>query len=458
MIRAFVFMLKVALLIAATIWVADRPGTVSIEWMGKSETYHLGVVLLVLIYTMLLANLIFLLLKSIGDFPADFRDYRKRVRRDKGYRALTLGLTAVAAGDAREAGQQAQKAVKFLPDDTGLPLLLKAQSERLDGREDDARLTFAALLEDKDAAFLGVRGLLQAALDMENYSKALELGHEALKLHPKQPWILKVVYDLEIKTRDWERAREILKRAEKAGAIDSDKACSDRVAMLLAEGDRNLQDDKRQNAFDKFKKANGIDGAFVPAAARLARLYIQKGHRRKAVSTIEKAWKAGPHPELVPLWILAAPKSKNKHGDSKSRIKWLEHLRDLNPKSAEARIALAREAMDDELWGEARAHLSTAEELEPSKRVYLMMAELEEHLSGDEEAPLVWLDKADDAPPERQWVCSETGRVYPVWAPVADPHGSFNTIEWTHPEEGSAASLMLSDGTTGGVFLESPKS
>jgi len=345
MIRALLFMVKLGLLVALIVWVAERPGSVTIEWMEYTFNLQMGVFLTIAVFTLLVAIFLYGLIRGVTGFPKSLRKYTAHMRREKGYRALTLGLTAVAAGDAKSAGYQAQRATKFLPGDTGLPVLLKAQAARMEGREEEARENFALLLENKDAAFLGVRGLLQAALDRDNYPKALELAREALTLHPKQPWILRVVYDLEIKTRDWPAARSTLYRAEKAGAIDAQKAGSDRIAMLVAESDRALLEERREEALTKLKKAYRFDPSFAPVVTRLAKLYIQRRHRRKAVSVVEKAWKLQPHPEFIPIWDLAQPKSKkNKALDPMSRLRWFERLPALKPEDAQGQMAAARAA------------------------------------------------------------------------------------------------------------------
>ncbi len=445
MIRAVLFMVKVGLLVAAAVWVAERPGSISVEWLDYTFTIHVGLFLILLLVTMVLGMFLFRFLKTIADSPKTFSRYKQRRRREKGYRALTLGLTAVAAGDTKSAAYQAYRAGKFLPGDTGLPLLLKAQAARLEGREEEARESFAALLENKDAAFLGVRGLLQAALDLQNHPKALELAREALKLHPKQPWILRVVYDLEIKMKDWSAARKTLYRVEKSGALPAEKANSDRVAMLLAEADLDLENGFREEAFQKLKKAHKYDPLFIPAVQRLAKLYIQRRARRRAVTIIEKAWKGCPHPELVPLWDLAMP--ENKSGDPMVRLKWFERLLALNTESAEGQMAVARAAMDDGLWGEARSYLKMAERIKPSVRLYKMLAELEEREARNEEAVKKWLEKAAEAPQDKQWICRETGRTYSEWMPVAQPHGSFNTIVWDYPQAAMQDHILPSDET-----------
>lgn len=187
MIKALWFALRTGLFIAAAVWIADQPGDVRIDWKDYTFTLQLGFFLLLIVVAIMLSIFLYRVIKTFVDFPRSLGRYNEIRRKEKGYEALTIGLTAVAAGDARVALAQAKKTRKFMPEDTGLPLLLQAQAARLDGREEDAARSFTALLEDKNASFLGVRGLLQRALDGDDPAAALSMARKALDLHPKQP-------------------------------------------------------------------------------------------------------------------------------------------------------------------------------------------------------------------------------------------------------------------------------
>jgi HemY protein len=433
MIKALWFMTKIGLLALLAVWIAGRPGFVRLEWLDYAFTVHVGLFLLMAMFTILLAIFVYSVIRTIAALPRTLRQYREKRRREKGYRALTRGLTAVAAGDVKTAVHEAERASSFLKgEDNSLSLLLEAQAARLDRREDDARRSFVKLLAHKDAAFLGVRGLLQAALDTHDYARALDLARQALKLHPKQPWILRLVYDLELRQRQWARARDLLGRAQRAGAVPPEKATRDRVAMLLAEADDDLQKGLHEEALKKTKKAARTAPGFVPASLRLARLYIQAGQRRQAIHTLERAWKAAPHPAYVPLWqaLIAPEKTKKPVG----RLQWFEKLLTLNPDTAAGQMAAGQIAMEDGLWGEARHFLMRTEEIEPSADLYKLRAELETRASNDPKAAQDWLEKAATAKTGKAWVCRESGRIYEEWIPVALPHGSFNTIEWSSPD------------------------
>lgn len=434
MIRALWFLLKAALLIGAALWVAEHPGTVQLDWMDYKITIHIGLFLLGFLALLWLSMVLYRVIWSFISFPASLRRYREIKRKEKGYKALTLGLTAVAAGDAKTAAYQAYRTTRFLPDDTGLPLLLQAQAARMDGRAEDAQDSFKRLLENKDAGFLGVRGLLQTALDQGRYEEALTLARQGLDSYPKQQWLLTSVYDLEVRLERWDEARATLKRMEKAGACTPEKAQSDRIALWLAEagvgvGSHGIASHDGEARLKRLKRAYKDGPAFAPAALALAELYEERGQRRKAVSVLEKSWKKAPHPTLLPLWDRLAPVKKGPH----ARLRWYEHLLSLNPEHPESLLAAGQAAMHEGLWGEARTYLMKALDVQPSARIYNTLAELEDRSAHDEKAALHWREEAANAPAQPCWTCTQTGRLYERWLPVAYPHHAFNTIIWGVP-------------------------
>ncbi len=454
MLRAFWYIVKVGIFVAAVVWLAERPGTVRIDWMEYTFHIQMGFFLVLLLATILLAIFIYRVIQAVANIPRAWRRYRLITGREKGHRALALGLTAVAAGDVRAASFQALRAVKFLPHDKGMPLLLQAQAARLNGDEEEARRIFAQMLDNKDTAFLGVRGLLQGALEAKNHPKALDLARQGLKLYPRQKWVLRIVYDLEIRSRKWDEARKTLARAERAGAVLPAAARSDRAAMLMAEGEELLHSGLHAQAQQKFQAAHKIDPYFVPAVIVLARLYKQDGQRKKAARLVEKTWVKTDHAALAKLWPELIDESKGK--DALALLKWAEKLMTIRPGSAEAHLLMAQAAMDASLWGEARSHVEKAEEFCPDARIYKLRAEIEKRSTHDDAEALFWLEKAEAAPQPRVWVCSETGRVYDDWHAIAEPHGSFNTIVWDLADGRNTTTLPLRI-SGGDALLEAPR-
>ncbi|MFK7840144.1 MAG: heme biosynthesis protein HemY [Bdellovibrionales bacterium] len=430
MFRTLLFLVKVTLFVGVFIWLAEQEGSVRIDWLGYTINAHVGLFLAGLLTVILLSIFVYRVLKTFVDFPSSYRYYSEIRAKNKGYQALTRGLTAVAAGDTKAAIKHAGQARNLMPDDQGLPLLLEAQAARLEGRESDAQESFVSLLENKDTSFLGVRGLLQASMDAGDHKGALEMARRALRLHPKQPWILRTVYDLEIADRQWSAATQTLKRAERVGAIVKERALSDRVAMALAIALSAEEEGLHDVAVSQYRKAQTLDPLSIPAVLLSAEYFIRVEKPKKAISLIEKIWKKAPHAAFVDVWTRLMPNAHDT--DALQRLKWYEKLVSINPSNARIQVAAGTAASEAALWGEARKFFDSAEEIRPSKELYKALAFLEDKASGDEHASRLWLEKAADVAAERVWICRESGRVYPHWSPIAAPHGGFNTIEWNY--------------------------
>lgn len=430
MLRAVWFAVKVGLLVALAVWVAQRPGTIEIHWIGYEIRAQIGFVLLGALVALLFILALYRVLLAVFSMPKSLRRYRAEIRQGKGQRALALGLTAVAAGDSKLAAYHAHRTRKFMPEDKGLSVLLEGQAARLRGDDEAAGAAFETLLNNKDTAFLGLRGLLLAALESGDTGDALNLSRRALAMHPRQPWVLRMVYDLEIRQGHWQEARAILDSAVKNNAVDPARADRDRIAILLLQAEKELLDGQERAAFDLTKRAFAVDPGFVPAAAALARWYIGHGKRRVAIAVLEKSWRLSPHPDLVALWKELEPKGRVH--DSAARMAWYERLVALRPDSAEGQMAAAAAAIEERLWGSVQQYLERAEAAGPGPRLYRLKARLAQIQNRPEETALM-LRKADESPPEKAWICRETGHVYERWTPVAEPHGSFNSIVWDYP-------------------------
>ncbi|HEY0901039.1 MAG TPA: heme biosynthesis HemY N-terminal domain-containing protein [Micavibrio sp.] len=437
------FMIKTSVLVALGAWLWMRPGFVDLQFSTYDVHMKTGAALLGLYVGLLILLFVHRIYLALTDIPKAWRRYHERKRHVKGLQAISLGLSAVAAGDSKIASYQAYRARHLLPEDKGMALFLDAQAARMRGDVDAARAHFQQLIDNRDTAFLGLRGLMITAMEEGDVERALTLSRDALKLHPKQPWVLLLVYQLNIRTHHWTEAEKILKQAQKAKAIDYDRAQSDQVAICLQQSDDAYDRGEVQNAVRFAKKAHAIAPHFVPGALRLAKLYREEGHRRAAVKVIEACWRVTPHAELVPVWDSLTPDKKS--ADMAARLRWFERLVALKPDSVESQLAAARVAMEDGLWGEARQYLAMAEKLQPNARLYRLWAKFAERQHQPEESRH-WLEKATEARPDKVWVCAETGRVYDHWCAIAQPHGAFNSIVWEDPQ-GLAQSgrLLMAD-------------
>lgn len=431
MLRALWFFAQLAVVVCAGVWIAMQKGSVDLVWNNYSFSLNLGLFLLFLTVFTLAVVLFFRLIGMVLNVPASMTRRRKERNRQKGFSALTRGFVAIAAGDSKKATALARDVRYLLPHETGLPLLLEAQAARLRGDERAAQASFEQLLGDKDAAFFGIRGLVKSSLDVGDTQKALSYARTALEQNPKQPWILKSVYDLEIQSHQWEDAYRTLQKLSKHKVVDTNKIISDEIALLMILAQNDMASGNESGWKNKVERAHKLDATFVPAITALGHYWIERGKAGKVSSMVEKAWRITPHPDLALLWDKVSPMPKA--SDPLRRLRWFEKLMAINPDSADGKLAAAKVAMECGLNGQAREYLESALEIRPTVQAYRLFADLEEQTTHNALKVREWLEKAAQAAPDAVWYCSQTGVMYDHWAGVALPHGAFNSIVWGHP-------------------------
>lgn len=426
MIRSLWYFSKILIVIGLAVFLATQPGTVRIEWKEYVLTGHLGFLLVVSLAGFLLTVAVAGLAFRITSWPREFFRYRQNRRRTKGYQALIRSMVAAAAGDQKNSYYLAHRAQKFLPvEESGIPLLLQAHAAK--GQE-ESMTAYRALLGNAETVLLGMQGLMQKSILQGDFPAALVLAREAVKTQPKSYALLKTVYDLEIKNHVWNDALLTLNRAQAKGVLSKEEAQKDRKALFLILGDMARVAGRLGESIDFYKKAVREDPLFVPAVSRLARHYLDQGSRLRALYLIKKAWKEAPHPDYLPVWELLVPPAKTNQGAT--RYRWFEWVLEFHPDCSYAILALARVAVEEGLWGEARSALMQAEKIRPSRLVYQTWILLEERTTNKPDVIRQWMDRAAHALPDGVWVCSKTGRKFPVWIPVVEPEGFFNSLVW----------------------------
>ena len=437
-----------AVVVAAAIWFSDRPGNVSIEWQGWLIEMSVGRFVLATAIILAAALIVIGFLRVIRRAPGRIRESLRTSRRERGYRALTQGMVAVAAGDPDEANRQARRADVLLSEPP-LTMLLSAQAAQLNGDEDAASRYFNAMLERPETAFLGVRGLLIQAQKNNDRRGTLEYAEKAYRLQPKTPWVLNTIFDLQVAEGRWRAALSTLEEAVKRRAVTADAARDRRAAVLLGCSSEAEAGGDVDEALKFARRANTLAPAFLPAVLRTAELLVSAGKTRPATRMIQDAWGRMPHPDLARLY----GDMEKANGDSLKRVKRFERLLSFNTDHRESHIALAEAALAAELWGEARNHLEKAAGDDPQARVCRMMADLEDRAGDNPDAVRTWLLRASDAPPDAAWICADCGAAWGDWTPVCGNCQSLGTLDWEPPARAPAHGLHLAHAG-GGIVLD----
>jgi HemY protein len=480
MIRGLLGLIVFAVLVVVAVFFADHPGQVEIIWQGWQVGTSVGVLVAAALLAALAAALVFWVVSSILDSPRAFLRHRRERRRRAGYRALTQGMVAVAAGDSAEAQRCARKADTLLADPP-LTLLLSAQAAQLEGDDTAAKRFFTAMLDRPETEFLGLRGLLNQALRTGDRGTALRLTQRAMTLRPRTPWVIESRFELETRGGRWEAAHETLGQAAKRRLVAPERARHHRGVILyeLSLAAREAGDRRRTTKLAA--QAQALTPDLATPAAHYARSLLQDGRSGPAAKAVERAWRTAPHPELAEVY--------GSIYDSEpplARVKNIERLAAQNPVARESCLALAEAALDAQLWGEARRYLEQATAAAaapmvkperpppfasggafkanerndpgapapeaaaegdgnlagPTPRLCLLMARLEEAEHGSSSGMRKWLDRAVGAMPDPRYICASCGGESVEWRSLCPHCGGFDTLAWRTPAWAAAGGTL----------------
>ena len=435
MIRALVALMVVVAAAVAATWFARDPGQVAVDWRGwRLETSTGAAVVALLVLAALLAVLV-RLWSWLRRGPRRMGTTRDLERRRQGYRALSRGIVAVAAGDAEESGRWARRAEQLL-EEPPLTLLLSAQAAQLNGDDRAAERYFEAMLANAELEFLGLRGLLTLALRRGDSDTALGHARRAYRLRPGTEWIQSTLFELQVGARQWKQAEALLSDMGRRAAVPEQTTRRRRAILLLDHAAAAEHDGDSAAAARHAVRAHSAAPDFVPAAVTAARLFGSMGRSRRGARVIEETWRFAPHPDLASALGALWPED-----GAQKRRELLQRLDALSAGNPEVRIALARAALDAGDWEAARAHLAAVTGDAPEVRICRLWAELEDAEHGPGLAAREWLLRAAHGRPDAAWVCASCGRAGARWSPRCPHCGAFDTLAWGPAARGEPAAV-----------------
>jgi HemY protein len=420
MIRVVIFLVAAGLLALGVVWLADRPGQIAITWLGYRADTSVMVAVMAIFGVAIAAVMLWSLARFMLRSPKLFSLALRERKRRKGYEAISRGLIAIGAGDQRAAQRFAANAEKSLPGDP-LALLLRAQTAQLNGDRAGAEDAFRAMAGRSDTRLLGLRGLYVEAQRRNDPVAARLFAEQAAKDAPALAWAGQAVLEFRCAAGDWDGALAILEEHRKNGMLD--RAAWRRLrAVLLTARAIAAEEENRDAARTSALEATKLSPELVPAAALAGRLLAESGERRKAGKILETAWKANPD--------LAETYAHVRLSDSaRDRLSRVQALARMAPGNVEGTLATARAALDAREFAVARAALAPLA-AEPTQRVAMLMAELEE-LEGDTGRAREWMGRALHAARDPAWTAD--GYVSDRWLPVSPVTGRLDAFQWKVP-------------------------
>jgi len=421
MIRVVFFLIVVGALSLGAAWLADRPGDVVITWQGMRVETSLMVLGAAVVAAMALLALLWSLIRAILRSPIVLAHVLHNRRGVRAYEAISNGLIAVGSGDVSAARKFTADVNRIAPGEP-LALLLSAQSAQLAGDREGAERAFRAMASRADTKAFGLHGLFIEAQRRDDLAGARAFAEEAARTAPSLSWAGRAVLEFRCATGDWAGALALLERSR--SALDKATYRRQRAVMLTARA-LAAEDGDRDNAKAFALEATKLAPTLVPAATLAGRLLAEGGEPRKAARIVGKAWRANPHPDLAQTY------AELRFGDSaRDRLARVEALVRKTLGEVEGAVATARAALDAREFAKVRAALAPYLAA-PTKRIALLLADLERAERNDEGRAREWLARAVHAAPDPAWTAD--GYVSDRWLPVSPVTGRLDAFEWRVP-------------------------
>ena len=453
-------------------WLASQPGMLQLEWLGYQLEMRTSLAVALVVVLGLIVIFADRLLRGLLDLPGLLGRNLARRRAAQGHRALALGMIAVSAGEPAEARRQASRAQRLLSAPQ-LTDLLSAQAANLSGDHRAAGRYFTSLTGNADTAFLGHIGLARLALEDDRSDDALAEAQKALSLRPKSALAARQVMVLQAERGNWDAALPALNvmalnvptpqmTAPNTKAPNTKAGADDEDAQVIARHRAALNFLLAREGVPEFMGAESTGGGFMetgssgpvhsstahsstvnqlqtalaawpafwPAAILLADIHLAAAAPRKAVKSLEAAFRAMPHAAIATRLQTAW---NSNEGKTVARL--LKLVAASGDTAHEARSVVAAVALAHGLTGEAGRLIGEIPDAERDAATWRLAAQLAE--SGDNPDPAAAnkaLRMAGEAPRPRRWQCTSCQQLHDRWQAHCAGCAGFATLDWRRPD------------------------
>jgi len=424
MIRLASWIVGSLVVTALAAWLISLPGTLTLEVMNYRMQPRLGTAIFILLLVALVVICIWAVIRRLISAPRYMARRNRERRREHGVEALTDAVIALQSGDPSRARLLAREAQARLPANQAARLL-EARADLALGDMPAAREHYRALIANEKTALAALTGLYDQARAQNRPEAALTFARKALTLAPRTSWAGSAVFDDLTRRGQWAEAVAMV-NAEPAGSREERARKRRRQAVIETARAREAEVSDPLSALDHALTALKLLPDFVPAALIAARIHINRGDTRKAMSLLRRIWRATGHPDIAALYAHAQPGAS-----AVDRLKRMGELIDMPPPHRAAGMALARVAIDAYDWALARKALEPFAGADATQGVASLMAEIEEGQNGDHGKAREWLARAVRAPRDPAWTAD--GITSDEWEPVSPVTGRLDAFEWKVP-------------------------
>ncbi|MET3897730.1 HemY protein [Devosia sp. UYZn731] len=424
MIRLASWIVGSLFITALAAWLISLDGTLTLEAAGYRMQPRLGVAIFLFLLVAIVLIVVWAVVRRIISAPRAMARRNRERRKEQGVEALSDAIIALQAGDPVRARLLAREAQARLPSNQAARLL-EACADLAVGDMAAAREHYRGLIADERTALAALAGLYEQARTQTRPEAALTFARKALALAPQAGWAATAVFEDLVRRGQWAEAVAMV-NVEAANTREQRAHKRRRQAVIETARARETETSAPLPALDHALTALKLLPDFVPAALIAARIHINRGETRKAMSLLRRIWRATGHPDVALLYAHAQPGAS-----AVDRLKRMGELVEMPPPHRAAALVLARTAIDAYDWSKARDALAPFAGKDATQGIASLMAEIEEGQSGDQGKAREWLARAVRAPRDPAWTAD--GLTSDEWEPISPITGRLDAFEWKVP-------------------------
>ena len=386
------------------VWFSNNSGSIEIFWLGWNIETTLSIFFLLTFMLFFLFFFILLILYKFFSVPFTIKKRLRKYHIKKSETALETGILAAIYGDKNKITKNFSVAKKHLKNKP-LLLFLKLQDNLIKGNKVECFNTYKKMLEFKSTSPIAIKGLISLASknnDAELFSNML---NKAKTLNVSvNSFINEAVY-FSMKNDNWFVLKKYLEKEKSKNSLRIRSILSVLNYQIAYQYYTNGESEKAKiilNNIFKFK-------VYLPPLIELyCNLSMYKSERN--LKKILKAyWKYFPHYNILNC-VLNNFSSLN----SLKKVRLLMEILDGHDNFYLRYLILAEIKYIAKIWGDSKKDLLKSVELFPSKRAYLLLADIEEKTTFDKNKINDWIELSKQYDDE-VWICNVCKTIQKEW-------------------------------------------
>ena len=459
LIKISLFVVLIAAITFAFGLIIDAGGLITMQFANQELSLTpiqamagMGFLIIVLWLLVWVVGIIIAIFKFFNGDETAISRYFNKSKEERGYKALTDSMVALASGESKNAINNATRAERLLKRPQ-LTNLINAQVAEAFGDNKRAFKYYKRLLDNDQTRFIGVQGLLNQKLIEEDTETALLLAKKAFLLRPNHDHTLNVLFDLQTGGEDWKGAQKTIQANVRSGRLPKDVGRRREAVLSLADARQMLEAGDIDSGKKAALAANKSSPDLIPAAILAAEMHMLDDNKRLSTKVLKKAWSLNPHPDLAAAFAEIDPNESNE-----VRRKRFSILTKININNAETKLLIAELALADEDFPSARRAVQELADVEPTVRSLAIMAAIEKGEGADDKTVRAWLNKALTGSRGPQWLCDSCSNIHSNWQIRCENCKAFDSLSWKSPPTDNLKTSSAMLDFTSGVLTDASAS